>query len=437
MNILARISIVVGFGLALIATPLQSAPLFSVVSNGNTLTISTSSTTAVNAGIISDGFSFTNCTQYTKGYCRFTVTGGLPQEITIAGPARQPQLTICNFGTNNNPRNCQYITLSNRFAYVLNYLPLVNNVSNFSISLCPVDSTTGQLGTCTLYQDPTFNTVSPSGIALSPDGTTLYVTTGAYIGGQPNTISICPINSDGSFGNGTCIASPAEFYSPSSITINALGTLAYVPNAGIGSQRTGGNTISVCPRNSLGGPVTNCSTFQDISFNNPRDITFNDTRTLAYIPNLYPVGYPSQASDTFTVSKCSVNTQTGSLSSCVAMTDPAFEGPSSIALNDKGTFAYVTNYYKVTTGTFGTTVSLCPINTKQGGIFKACTTLSDPTFSGPIGIKLNATNTFAYITNYNSNQISICPVNLNGTLGACTAATSSILIKAPSDIVLF
>lgn len=65
-------------------------------------------------------------------------------------------------------------------------------------------------------------------------------------------------------------------------------------------------------------------------------------------------------------------------------------------------------------------ISLCSIAVSTGNI-ENCSTLTDPTFNDPIDIILNADSSLAYVANSGSDELSICPVNPNLTLGACVA----------------
>jgi DNA-binding beta-propeller fold protein YncE len=78
-----------------------------------------------------------------------------------------------------------------------------------------------------------------------------------------NTVSACPINADGTFG--TCVASNpgATFHGPTGIAINSQGTFAYVSN----SQNVGGNrSVSICPINP-DGSLNTCSSYISTLFN--------------------------------------------------------------------------------------------------------------------------------------------------------------------------
>ena len=412
MNIFTKVSVALCLGMFFIASTAQSAPLFSVTSNGNYLTITTTRTNTLNAGIKSDGFTFSNCTLDSNGFCRFSVSKTQSQNLLIAGPAIQPKLTLCNFPLNGN-NTCITIKLGERFAYVVNY-------TGFSVSLCPIDSSTGELGTCTVNSvDPTF--LAPMGIALNPEGTLAYVTTTPYNGGGPNSVSVCPINSDGSLGQ--CTLSPAYFKAPWSLTFNATGSMAYVAN---GFSSPAFNTISTCSINTSNGEFISCNDFSDPSFNVPAGVILNKTGTRAYITNTGVIGNGT------TVSLCPVNTLSGSLSTCQEMTDPTFHGPSGITFNNNETLAYVTNYQVQ----LGTTISRCPIK-KVNGQFKPCTTLTSPSFSGPIGIKLNKAGTLAYITENKTNRVTVCSIVSGGSFGTCTDSTAATPLFSPIGITLF
>lgn len=414
MKLFTKVGTVLGLGLFFLTTVAFSAPLFSVDSNGNYLTVTTTSTKTLNVGIKSTGFSFSNCTLDTaSGYCRFTLNNTQSQNLLLAGPATQPVLSLCTFSNRNAINTCQTVNLAERFAYVVNY-------TGFSVSLCPIDSSTGALGTCTMtLPDPTF--LAPMGIALNPKGTFAYVTTRPYNAGGPNSTSVCPINSDGSYGQ--CSLSTAYFKGPWFLTLNAQGTKAYVAN---GFTSPPINTISTCSIDTTDGTIASCTSFSDPTFNVPVAIKLNSAGTLAYVTNTGVGG------NGVNVSLCPVNTADGSLRPCVSMTDPTFQGPAGITLNSKGTIAYVANYQVQN----GATVSLCPINTRNGGIFKPCTALNSPVFSGPIGITLNKAGTFAYITENKSNQVSVCPINADGTFGTCKNSETGPL-NQPGGIVLY
>lgn len=110
------------------------------------------------------------------------------------------------------------------------------------------------------------------------------------------------------------------------------------------------------------------------------------------------------------VLQCPINND-GSLGSCI--TTGGFNQPHTVAFNSSGTFAYVTN--------FGNNqVSLCNLNPDQS--LGACSLLAN-LFSLPTGITLDPTNTVAYVSNASSSEVSTCPINPNGTFAVCTTTS--------------
>ena len=93
-------------------------------------------------------------------------------------------------------------------------------------------------------------------------------------------------------------------------------------------------------------------------------------------------------------------------------------------------FAYVTNFTS-------NSISLCPINANN--TFGACVSSgsSGIAFSGPRGIVFNSAATIAYVCNRTNSTVSVCPINTNGTVGVCTASgNSGVAFNAPGGIAL-
>lgn len=216
-----------------------------------------------------------------------------------------------------------------------------------------------------------------------------------------NTVSTCLVNSDGTLS--TCVQlQDSTFNGPTSTAFNAAATFLYVANFN-------NNTVSVCPVN-VNGVLAPCTAVADPSFNGPNSIASNVQGTFAYVANY----------NNNTVSICPIMTG-GILGSCMVSAQPFF-APNTIKLNLAGTFAYVTNHAN-------NTVAVCSIN--SNGTFVTCNS-SNPgaTFNGPTGISLNLKGTFAYLSNSNNvggnRNISICPINPDGSLGTCTAYISTL-----------
>ena len=99
-------------------------------------------------------------------------------------------------------------------------------------------------------------------------------------------------------------------------------------------------------------------------------------------------------------------------------------------MNTTETAAYVSN------GT-GNTVSFCPIN--PNGSFGACTGSGNTgdAFNGPRGIAVNPSNTFAYVANNVTSTVFLCPMNSNGTFGTCLdSGNTGVPFAGPQGIAL-
>lgn len=126
-----------------------------------------------------------------------------------------------------------------------------------------------------------------------------------------------------------------------------------------------------------------------------------------------------------TISRCTVNQSDGTLSNCVvvANSNPSFSIVFGVSIH--GNYGYVTNY-----GT--NTVSVCQID--LNGMWSSCMNAGVNGLSNPSSI-LFANNGLVYITNSLSNSITICTeIQGNGTLSNCHNATPSF--NRPSDIVI-
>ncbi len=285
----------------------------------------------------------------------------------------------------------------------------VTNLSDNTVSICPVNSD-GSLGACTTSTgNGTFS--YPEGMTINPARTFAYV-----VNNNTSTISICPVNSDGSLGTCTTSTGNGTFSLPNGISLNSSGTFAYVGNAST-------STISICPVNSDGSLGTCTTSSGNGTFNGPNAVVINPAGTFIYVPNF----------NVSTVSICSVNSD-GSLSTCTPSSgNGTFNIPTGISLNSSGTFAYITN-------SGNNTVSICPVN--NNGSLGACTVNADPTFNFSNGFAaclfMSSTTNYGYIPNDSpNNTISICPINpANGTLGSCTVSTGDGTFSDATGVAL-
>jgi hypothetical protein len=272
----------------------------------------------------------------------------------------------------------------------------INSVSDTTVSITTPTHSAGVInvvltataGTSTLFNAYTYSTLFA------------YVTNLAN-----NTVSICPVNSDGSLGTCTTSTGNGTFSFPEGMSINPARTFAYVVNNNT-------STVSICPVNSDGSLGTCTTSTGNGTFNGPNAVIVNPAGTFVYVPNF----------NDNTVSICPVNSD-GSLGTCTISTGSGtFNSPDGISLNSAGTFAYVAN-------SGNSTVSICPVN--SDGSLGACTVNSDVTFDFSNGFMeglfMSSTTNYGYIPNDGAhNTVSICPINpINGALSPCTASTGN------------
>jgi hypothetical protein len=382
--------------------------LFSLTATGNILSIKPTIPGAFYqfAGInnITPGFTLSNCIYIDSdnGYCMFSASDTVPATPSILGPAIQPEFNVCLNGRGKT-YSCERAKIGYRFAYITNY---VNN-RNPTISLCPINPD-GTFGSCKSSGNTGISFSNPYQIALNNLGTSAYITNSG-----DGTVLLCPININGTFGNCTDSGAGNIFGGTSGIVLNRLGTIAYVTN-----PLTNGGNVFKCPI-SPNGTFGACidSGNMGINFNTPNGIALNNNGTVAYIAN-------ANNNANF-VSKCPINAD-GSFGVCID-SGAIFSGPLGVVLNSAGTIAYVTNGSN-------NTVSKCQINAFGG--FSSCTDSgAGSIFNQPFGISLNASGTTAYIANGESTNVSTCTINVDGSFKSCTNAANEF--NEPLYITMF
>jgi len=296
------------------------------------------------------------------------------------------------------------------------YSAYIANAGSNTISICPVNND-GSFGICTTSNgNGTF--VRPQGVVINPAGTFAYIANGA------NTISICPINNDGSFG--TCIASTASgtLSQPTGVALATLtaGSFLYASNYPT-------HLLSICPINNDGSLGVCTTTTGNGTFDFVQAVAVNPANTFAYIAN----------GDT--VSICPINND-GSLGFCTTSTGNGTFSTEGISFNSSGTFAYMGNVSNI--ASIPSTVSICPIN--NDGSLGFCTTSTGngtfvSNFSFQDGLYMLSLNNFGYIPNNNNNTVSICPMSKDGSsistpMNPCTTSTGNGTFNVPNGIAL-
>jgi hypothetical protein len=203
-------------------------------------------------------------------------------------------------------------------------------------------------------------------------------------------VSYCVLNA----GDGTllsCTATGSGFNAPTGIAFN--GSYAYVADYG-------NNTVDVCTVG-LDGSLSTCLSTGN-GFQSPWQLAiFGNT--------LY-------ATNTLGgVTTCAINASNGTLIGCTT-TGPG-SATSGIAVSSS--YAYI--------GTGPNTVDVCAI---VSGSLSGCTSTGNG-FVGVNGITLSGG--YAYIANQNNNTVSVCTIDIGGTLSGCAASPVG---NQPADVVI-
>jgi hypothetical protein len=392
-------------------TMASSGSLFTVFATGANLNIRSniSGRTYPNAGIKINtaGYSLANpgsdCTMHDNGYCLFSANNASLKTIELSSSPGAVNITLCLNAT--GPLSCQSYNIPSNFhtAYITNY--------QTSSVTSPLQSTVTK---CSIASDGTFSSCSsagatglnhPVGITLNPAETKAYITNLWPTGINANSVSLCPINSDGNFGSCTDSGAGGIFNEPTSIAISAFNDFAYITNYG-------NWTVSKCLINSSNGTFYSCSSTGS-GFRSPQVIVINHTQTFAYVSNI---------NSFLPVSKCVINSTTKELSSC---TDSGNTGVSlfdigSMTLNNVGNMMYFTlNGANGPPGDART--GQCPINTSTGD-FENCTYSTENT--GDIsssGIALNENDNLAYVVGtagFTDSKFYECTIS-SGAISTC------------------
>lgn len=208
-------------------------------------------------------------------------------------------------------------------------------------------------------------------------------------------------------------------------TLNSLNVASVTPSPFIFSYiaNFGTNTIALCSITSLGNFIGCHDSGAGAAFNTPAVLDFSPLAPYAYVTN-FGGGAGTE------VSLCNVNGVDGALTACVNADGDGtaiFSGPLGILINATGTFAYVANIAN-------NTVTSCSINPTTGKLFNCI--VSDQTFSAPVAlVKMNGVGNHAYVSNTGAAFISLCMVNpTTGTLSNCVDANGdgSAIFNGPA-----
>jgi trimeric autotransporter adhesin len=369
---------------------LPGAPTIGIATAG-----SRQATVTFTAPSLTGGSAITSYT-VTSSPGGITATGA-SSPLTVTGLTNGTAYTFTATATNTSGTGAASSSSNSvtptPFVYVGN-----SAINSNSVSICPINAD-GSFGVCVNSGNTGTAFVSPQGLSINASGSIAYVANS----NANNRVLYCPINANGLFG--ACQNTTGTFSAPRYIAFNRAGTFAYVTNSGT-------NTVSKCSININGSFGTCVDSGVSNIFNGPRGIIVNSSGSFAYVAN----------SSNNTVSVCSIDASTSSFVACVnsGNTGVVFNTPRAISLNETGTFAYISNAGQ--SGTGANTVSVCPVNSSTG-LFGACAYSgnSGVSFNVPQGIAINLAGTIAYVANQTTNIVLKCPIIAGtGLFGACS-----------------
>ena len=188
-------------------------------------------------------------------------------------------------------------------------------------------------------------------------------------------------------------------------TTAVLGSIEIVPASYAYLTSNTNNNLYQCIIASDSGNFTECQTFSNLGFTNPRGIVINPAKTRAYIISH---GDPS------TVRKCDIDPANHNLTNCQNANANGLGSTYGMAINPAGTIAYFTN------GNNRQFISQCPINPSTGGFDNGCTDTGQ-NIETARGIVISPDNQYAYIAGHDSMKIYRCAVNSgSGALSSCS-----------------
>jgi|GEM_PF-2192927 len=377
---------------ALITVTVSAPPTINAVNNQSVC--NNSNTAAIN-------FSGTGTALYN--WTNNTTSIGL----AASGTGNIASFQALNSGTTPVTATITATPVSTGFAYVPNYgtypLPAGNSVS-------VINTTTNAIaGTITVGSNP-------FGVAVSPDGTKVYVTNYGS-----NSVSVIGTATN------TVTATITVGSQPMGIAVTPDGTKVYVVN-----QNLLGNPGNV----SVIDAATNTVLATVPVYLRPLAIAISQDGTKAYVASVN--------SDNVTV----INTATNTVATVIAVGVQ----PTAVAISPDGSRLYVTNFANnnvsiINTST-NTVIATTPVGTAPNGaaispdgsklyitnqfsnnisIINTSTntvTSTIPTGSQPHGISFTSDGSKAYIANFGSNNISVINTATNAVTNTVTVGTA-------------
>jgi 6-phosphogluconolactonase (cycloisomerase 2 family) len=253
----------------------------------------------------------------------------------------------------------------------------VSSFQNASVTAFSINATTGALTALTCPAAVTGT--QPLRIAITPAGTFLYTSDQ-----QPGGVSEFSI--DANSGCLTSLGSIASDAIARDLTIDRTGNFLYVVTSGGGVDTYSIAATGLLTRLATEGFNDNTTTMNSVKASPTADLLL-----------------ATDSGNTNAVFGLLINTVTGSLAQATAV--PQGSGPSAVAFNPAGTFAYVAN-------TTSNSISVNAV-TSGGGITPGNPV---PDSTGPLALATDKSGQFLYVANNGSSNVSVFKINTDGTL---------------------
>lgn len=209
-------------------------------------------------------------------------------------------ITTCNVDSNSNLSNCTTANpngaISNPFGIAINSMGTMAYVTNYggggtTVAMCSINPT-GVITSCTLSPGIF---ISPAGVAVSPSGAIVYIT-------EFNSNNVFKCNSDLSVCTNMNPGNTMGLSNPNVVVLNGSANKAYISNFNSG--------ITTCSIDAT-GTFNSCSSFTDPAIvANPIGISLNALGTIAYIADF---------NNPYNIATCNINAQGNLVSPCTSI----------------------------------------------------------------------------------------------------------------------
>lgn len=266
---------------------------------------------------------------------------------------------IKNTSNSMTPIGFTFTTARNPIAYFVNFADAV-------VVKCPLDAYGVLANSCGDSGVESMPFDQPFGIAINESGTYAYITNVTQISSGPGTVTLCAINSDdGSFTN--CSDSGATNISaPYGIILNESATpaLAYIVDFNLENNDGSYGKVTICQINAQNGTLSNCQLNSLSNVSNPKGITFNSDKTMAYLTN-------HESGTANAITKCNITPTNGSLNSCTSISTGNYQLAYPFGVFLLNNIAYISSYNGSSYGNNGNaSIVNCQINVD--GSFSNC-----------------------------------------------------------------